>query len=350
MTTPSYYVTIDSEFRDDQKYPFPTDFSVKFKDTTTGTQVLGVPTGANIEESFFTPLQIDPDFKTIDLRIRNGSITNVKRVGSTKFLACGLCIPKPNTVTSDMIVYQDNTEYVRIPCNQAEGIKSFLLCMDYDGSSYIFNWIIYFQGTSNYTQRCSFELDVNNNIYFLFDFNSNYINVRLQTYPNYSSGFTELFSNIANPTSTLNSCLGLFAFTINGNIYYIDGHNWGYHLYSSNQDIKNTESNGRSNLNIDTASNIYVSANINPYDVDIILQNSITYNPRYNVNFANSNIPYPWMFHSFDISPTGTMLMIGNLPLSSSDKSNNRQLIYCDFCEIAKLVMLYFKPLMRRLF
>ena len=36
-------MTIDSEFRDDQKYPFPTDFSVKFKDDTTGTQVLGVP-------------------------------------------------------------------------------------------------------------------------------------------------------------------------------------------------------------------------------------------------------------------------------------------------------------------
>ena len=267
MTTPSYYVTIDSEFRDDQKYPFPTDFSVKFKDDTTGTQVLGVPaTGAsgNISDTFFTPLQIDPDFKTLDLRIKNGTITNVKKVSTNKFLACGLGIPEPNTIFSNMEVYNGSTVYISIPCNSVDGNIPYLLCMDYDGTTYTFNWIIYALGVNNITQRSSFEVDVNNNIFFAFDYDS----VEMQVKIDPGSGTPGTFYTVKDTSVAPygGSVLAITAFTLLGDVYTINGHSWGYHIYTSNSDLKSTMPSGRFNINIDTALNLYVSANINPYE------------------------------------------------------------------------------------
>ena len=283
MTTPSYYVTIDSEFRDDQKYPFPTDFSVKFKDTTTGTQVLGVPTGPNIQDSFFTPLQIDPDFKTIDLRVKNGTITNVKRVSTNKILCCGLGIPEPNVASYNLEVYNDSTIYISVTINSTDGIVPYLLCMDYDGTNYTFNWIIYALGVNNITDRSSFEVDVNNNIFFAFDYSAIQMQIKIDT----GSGVPGTFYTIKDTSFPVNnnSILAITAFTLLGDVYTINGHSWGYHLYSCNSDLKSTMPSGRFNLNIDTALNLYISANINPYNP------TLTYSTG---TYTFSNNVYSW--------------------------------------------------------
>ena len=259
MTTPSYYVTIDSEFRDDQKYPFPTDFSVKFKDTTTGTQVLGVPTGPNIQDSFFTPLQIDPDYYSSNFRVTNGQVYNLKKLEDNTFLMCGVI--QPLTGVDSFSIYNDTTNFVSL--TGLGYYNSFLSNISFTNGAYQFNWIVYSQATgTNEINRCSFDVDINNNIYYLFDYTSAF---NLNIVQSEALNPTNIYS-VPNPTIQINSCLASFALTLDGSVYYTNGHAWGYHLITSNQDIKPTMSNGRSNINVDNALNLYMSSNINPYN------------------------------------------------------------------------------------
>jgi hypothetical protein len=270
MTTPSYYVTIDSEFRDDQKYPFPTDFSVKFKDTTTGTQVIGVPTGPNIQDSFFTPLQIDPDYYSSNFRVTNGQVYNLKKLEDNTFLMCGVI--QPLTGASQFSIYNDTTTFVSL--TGLGYYNSFLSNISFTNGAYQFNWIVYSQATgTNEVNRSSFDLDDNDNIYFLFDYTSSF-NFNIVQTPALTP--STLYA-VPNPTTPLtNNCLATFALTLNGNIYYTNGHAWGYHLISSNQDIKATAINGRNNVNVDNALNLYVSGNTNPYNPNLFYYNVAT--------------------------------------------------------------------------
>lgn len=254
MTTPSYYVTIDSAYRDNQKYPFPTDFAVTFKDTATGTNVLGDPLSAN---GFFTPLQIDPDYYSSDFRVKNGTILNLKRLPDNTFIVCGII--QPLLLGAQFSIYNDTTTFVTLSGLSTYNV--YLACIRFTNGAYVFDWIIYTQSSStNVSERCSFDIDENNNIYFLFDFISNF-DLKLKTPTTTSTTYS-----VVNPTSTGNVCLFSTAFTMNGDSYYVNGHKWGYHIHSGNDDIIYTEPNGRSNVNLDNALNIYVSANTNPYD------------------------------------------------------------------------------------
>jgi len=256
MSTPSYYVTIDSEYRDNQKYPIPTDFAVTFKDTTTGTNVLGAPLSAN---SFFTPLQIDPDYYSSDFRVKNGTISNLKKLPDNTFIVCGLIQPPAGSLGDEFRIYNDTTTFVSLVGRIYTDV--YIANIQFVNGAYSFNWIIYTDSlSSNTSERCSFDLDQFNNIYFLFDFLSDF-DLKLKT-----SSTTSTTYSVTNPTSTDNVCLFSTAFNINGDPYYVNGHNWGYHIHSGNDDIIYTEPNGRSNLNLDNALNVYVSANTNPYD------------------------------------------------------------------------------------
>jgi hypothetical protein len=334
MTTPSYYVTIDSEFRDDQKYPFPTDFSVKFKDNTTGTQVLGVPTGSPISQAYFTPLQIDPDYYSSNFRVNNGQIFNFKKLSDNTFLICGII--EPLTVFQPFSIYNDTTTFVSL--TGINYYSSFLTNISYTNNAYQFNWITYTQssGTTE-INRCTFDLDDNNNIYYMLDYTAPF---DLLQKTSTSNGSNILYS-VPNPTSETNSCLCSFALTIDGSIYYVNGHAWGYHILSSNQDVKATMPNGRSNINIDNALNLYISGNINPYDptfyyytvptgstgsdvsnTSYSLSNTLyTYTgTTYFAGFRNSTTPnVGYWFDRYNISSTG----VSNISTSFSNISSS---------------------------
>ena len=278
MTTPSYYVTVDSEYRDYEKYPIPTDFSVKFKNTNTGLNLLGLPygpTGTSPSELFFTPLQIDPDYFSSNFRVKNGEILNLKKLPDNTFILCGLISPLPGV--QEFEIYNDTTSFVVLNGLTFGGV--FLCNISFVNGQFGFNWIIYSQSPSaNETNRSTFELDENNNIYFLFDFTT-YFDLKIK-----SSTNSAVIYGINNPTPTKNSCLASFAFTLSGDTYYVDGHSWGYHIISSNDDIKSTKDNGRFNVLLDNALNIYVSGNTNPYDPTLI-QTTMPYQAGANNNF-----------------------------------------------------------------
>ena len=78
----TYYLDIDSNYRDESVYPNPTDFTIPFKtNTSTGYFALGEPLNT---ESYFEQVSIDPNFANDNINnqrifnkykvIRNGSI------------------------------------------------------------------------------------------------------------------------------------------------------------------------------------------------------------------------------------------------------------------------------------
>jgi hypothetical protein len=336
MTTPSYYVTIDSEFRDDQKYPFPTDFSVKFKDDTTGTQVLGVPsTGAsgNVSDTFFTPLQIDPDYYSNQIRVEGGFISKITRVGDN-FILCGninascfanyvggfisnFTILGPN----DSYIFSTNFVDVNLTYSSDTDTKQEIFVaniLKQTEVKYSFEWIIFSLGvgynvsgpgmSSDYL-KSTFNLDSNNNIYFistcgtefyLFLISKDKQDTIIDLSQNiilYNIGSSSFNDRTYSVDYTQFGCfnLGLFVFTLDGQIYNSNQHSWGYHAYTSNLNVLPTFLNGNTNILIDNSLNLYVSGNINPflislYQYDITLPNSLGIDYRSDSNL----IPYTY--------------------------------------------------------
>jgi hypothetical protein len=71
----NYYVTIDSQFRNRDKYAIPTDFGVSFQ---TQNPNINYPQGEPIDTSqFFPRVTIDKNFVSSKLTVLNGPLTNV---------------------------------------------------------------------------------------------------------------------------------------------------------------------------------------------------------------------------------------------------------------------------------
>ena len=243
--------------------------------------MLGVPstgTSGSLADAFTTTLQIDPDYYSSRIRVVNGTILNVKQVqqGPTNpvvFLVCGI-MKHPLNEYVDFELYEGDNKLVSIGfgCPQAYLVQLTVV----NGALDAF-WICYTksQSQTNECNRCSFDLYFSDilsltTVYFLFEFTDT-IDLLVGVPGTAQTNFV-----ITNPTNN-NICL-IVALNLVGNLYTINGHSWGYHIYSSNQDLTNTEANGRSNVNIDTALNLYISANVNPYNPTINYVNEINEN------------------------------------------------------------------------
>lgn len=79
--TPSYFVNIDTLYRDNSKYPIPTDCGISFKAFNgTGTFVEGQPINV---DSFFEQASIDPDYLDNNLQFVNGTLMQLNRTSSS---------------------------------------------------------------------------------------------------------------------------------------------------------------------------------------------------------------------------------------------------------------------------
>jgi hypothetical protein len=75
----SYFLNVNTYFRDVDKYPNPCDFGISFnRFSGTGTFVQGSPLNPS---AFFQQCSIDPDFKDSDLSFTNATIDNISRSG-----------------------------------------------------------------------------------------------------------------------------------------------------------------------------------------------------------------------------------------------------------------------------
>ena len=297
--TNEYFVTIDSEFRDNEKYPIETDFAVKFQ---TGTSDNPFVKGVPVSNDFFIPLQIDPNVIDNYFRVKGGTILNIQKITENSFILCGLITPDDNdnifTIQTYPIPAEAGGDLAGTPSYtiisqefEAPYFTSVYLCkITYTNNTYVSNWFIYLDKTDiilvteNNSKYCNFTIDVNNNIYFTFDFTAQFFTLK-RISPN---SINPTIYTVPNFTNALNACLALFAFDINGSNFYVDGHDWGYHLIGSTNDILPTEINGRIGINIDTANNVYIGSNTNPYEP--------TYNQTLNANGVTEFNNYMFMF------------------------------------------------------
>ena len=87
MASNTYFVSVDSLYRDNAKYPNPTDFGINLAAFEgTGTFVQGAPLNA---DSFFQEVSIDPDYLNNNLKFVNATI-NQQNKTSTTLLVSGL--------------------------------------------------------------------------------------------------------------------------------------------------------------------------------------------------------------------------------------------------------------------
>ena len=72
-STSQYYVTVDSQFRDQEKYPLDTDFGVSFQ---TKNPNLNYPQGLPVDKNEpFPRISIDKNFDNIGIQVKGGKIT-----------------------------------------------------------------------------------------------------------------------------------------------------------------------------------------------------------------------------------------------------------------------------------
>jgi len=72
-STSQYYVTVDSQFKDQEKYPLDTDFGVSFQ---TKNSSLNYPQGLPLDPSQPYPrVTIDKNFDSIGIQVKGGKIT-----------------------------------------------------------------------------------------------------------------------------------------------------------------------------------------------------------------------------------------------------------------------------------
>jgi hypothetical protein len=172
--TANYYVTVDSQFRNLEKYPYDTDFGVTFQEpTSTGPFVTGLPIsgGNNTTNNYFTPLQIDPDYISSYWKLTNGIITNFKQLSTGETFICGLMDGSGQAFT---ITYK-GTAFVTVNPADYDINGAFLIKFteDFTYGTILFNWIVCLKRNSldtNEITRSIFDLSSQNDIYFMFDF------------------------------------------------------------------------------------------------------------------------------------------------------------------------------------
>ena len=376
MSSPSYIINIDSEYRNTNIYTNPTDFSVKLITPTptnppvvygapsVGTPISSSSTGAvNTPNSFLTPVQIDPDFYNVNFSVINGKLTHVKQISTATLIFSGIINNLTPAQNFKVINTAINTTYVNLSStvfSQTAGTSGtnnvFLGSLTYSsttgayyldwfnysdfaadtGTSYVVPGVTYTQPFKSISYTSTFVVDLNNVIYWMFDYNAILVNIYNSTNPIMSSNSGTLLTSVSVYNSTMNSSLagsqvGNPAYNLyklsfqrfnntSGYPYNILDNNTSYlQSFCSNLcGINNTSETCKPVIRVDSGSNIYIGFNINPNNP---VQNSypLNFNPtsnNYPSNFQGSYytmIPnktlYPWVYTT-SVNKTGDHLLL----------------------------------------
>jgi hypothetical protein len=283
---------VDGLFRDNAIWPNPTDFGINFTTFSgTGTFVQGDPINS---DSFFQQASIDPDYQDNNLQFVNATVDQISRTATT-LLVCGIF----NYQLDFTIKYNDeilylSTGYVYPPDSYlgTGGYSTwyrarqmplpFLASLTFDSNAdipYSLNWIFYIQPSIlpevyfNYSSKASFQITQSGNIYFIFDFS-----LRQFDFVIYKNNTPTLLASASNPTidprltyqlagNYGNICDCLVYISQDGDVGIVNGHSYGYHIFSSNYDIDRSQTNGNITIETDLAESAYVGLTTNPFSI-----------------------------------------------------------------------------------
>ena len=263
-TTNQYFVTVDSNYRDAAQYPNSTDFGVSFK---TKDQNANYPLGLPVDPTqMFPRFTIDKNFNRFDFACRGGIFTSSQVDSQGNIILGGVIKHDMFAENGDnfQITYQDQVLFQIIGTiyEDAPFVAKFT-------SSYTPIWMITKQQTFVYstntqgqkTQQCYIALNSDDSVLCMFDFANapGSVSAGGSTLVKYVYNPTTQSSTIVpfrtfryiNPYQNLNatpvsqfiitpqpalplpscSCVGIFAFSADGNIYEQNGNPWGYHTF-----------------------------------------------------------------------------------------------------------------------
>jgi hypothetical protein len=279
----TYIVEIDSTFRDLNKFPTQTDFSVTFKENlTTDYQVQGLPisyTGDyDYYNNFFTRSSIDPDYSNSNLFAVNGLLLDIQRSDESFYLS-GIAFQQTSSTGFSIC----NNSGALVSYTGVNTLSPYLCKLTLINNTYVFNWLQIAVGSltgaslydyynpsilneTPYTSRSVSRISNQGGVFWMFDFNYSIFDIYSKT----SNSTSTLYSSISPSTSGAftNNMLAIFAFTEEGSIYKIDNRPWGYHILSSDFRFYSSSvdsENATQGFEIDDAQNLYVNGNLNSY-------------------------------------------------------------------------------------
>ena len=316
-STAQYYVTIDSQFRDQQKYPLDSNFGVSFE---TRNPNLNYPQGLPIDQNQPYPrITIDKNFDNVGIQIKGGKITEyVTDTITGDIIFSGVTTPGENDgnqIGRDFLILYNG--YILYSVLYSIYHSSPFICRV--SSNYTPKWLIMMKQKpekTNTTLDSKFKLISNSSVYFGFDYtmsssinvSSTYreldlINFEKYTYMNYNPlsnsnpvnikvldyDFKNYYTDYLRDTNETKSIFGIFAFDINGDPLQVNGHPWGYQQFAMNtsyygQIFSMLPSNelGRNVIAVDKGDSLYCGVNVNSFDT------------RFNINgFSGSNPVFP---------------------------------------------------------
>jgi hypothetical protein len=271
----TYYVDINSSYRNLEKFQNPADFAVTFQlFTGTGYYPEGVPLTPLTGTSFFTPVSIDPDFHDNDLQAFGLTITDIVREGTETYI-CGIT----NFEGLVGFTYKGTVIYSTdgiIAIEQKYGIIAKLRAtyVNTTLSGYVVEWVNYLYSEvlqTSEVQDVSMEFEQTGNIFI--NANLNFSIFGVYTHKPLTPGLN-IYALLTNLSTTLS--LGQtfnFTYYLSADGFLADyaGHNWGNHIISSEYSLGRftvgTLTNGyaKSKCILDPSSNIYISNNIDTY-------------------------------------------------------------------------------------
>jgi hypothetical protein len=332
--TTTYYVDVNSNYRNLEQYPNPADFGVTFTTfSATGSFPQGLPLNS---ESFYQQASIDPDFLDADLQLFNGSIQNYKRVSDNIYIA-GSYNNYTYTNTGTFIRY-GNTGIFNFDALSSKQSSQTNLTIPYlakinkvdnEFMPYSVEWAMYASpsgGWSSNGERSGFKISDNGNIFWSFDFDIP-IDIEVKQpsgntyflYRNINSGYGK---TVSGPPQSV----GMIYVDPSANLALYNGTNWGYHVFSSktntmyNNDTNNSTVSDNFNFELDSGNNIYSIINeepssftITPLLTNVFASASIYANPSPYYQYTGINgqdliiVPYryPGVFSTSVSSYTG---------------------------------------------
>jgi hypothetical protein len=181
-TNINYYINIDSEYRDRNQYPQPTDFAVSFK---TRDKTLQYPKGLPVDPTqMFPRVTIDKNYNNSKLYIPNANINNYifDSVGYST-IYCGYTNLSA-TNSNFQIVYDDDilfTSFLNLSIPLSDSNQYSLPFLFSIAEDHTLNWVIYaipanptkqtYQGVNN--SRNAIVNLLLNSFQIMFDYQSN---------------------------------------------------------------------------------------------------------------------------------------------------------------------------------
>jgi hypothetical protein len=361
-STSQYYVTVDSQFKDQEKYPLDTDFGVSFQ---TKNPNLNYPQGLPIDPSQpFPRVTIDKNFDSIGIQVKGGKITEYFIDSVTgDIIFSGVTVNETNYVFGTpfslsgrdfLILYNDNILFSLLGSIYH---SSPFICRV--SSTYIPKWLIMIKQKPtkvNTTLDSTFKLISNSSLYFMFDYtlssatydgvtnrkkdpiyfekysyssfdsaiNTNIVNVKTLNY-SFENYYIDYLAYNLNIDET-NAVVGVFAFDVTGEPLQLNGHPWGYHQFAINTyyygqifSMLPSNTNGRNVITVDKGDNLYAGININPFDVDLQTNAIQTVTPYYNSELSNVKKP---IFYSISTTQNIKSENLGSITVSPTQTDN----------------------------